>query len=131
MNDAPIIVPLSPDVAVVIEQDRVYFSPLVNGALVDSSVLGVPLAAVQLVRPGTLLKKLKLKPDRLTGLHTKIVLEPGPAVWIRAAFDVLVPTPDPRGLAAEIERRRRRVARYGGVAAAQVWKINPNMRDQC
>ncbi|MEV6239530.1 hypothetical protein [Lentzea sp. NPDC051838] len=128
MTDAPIVVPLSAEVAVVITQDRVYFNPVVNGALVDSPVVGVPLAAVLLVQPGTLLKKLKVKPNRVTGLQTKIVLPPGPAVWIRAAVDVLVPTPDPRGLAAEIERRRRRVARHGGVVAAEVWKINPNLR---
>ncbi|MDT7788170.1 MAG: hypothetical protein QOF58_6589 [Pseudonocardiales bacterium] len=128
MNDAPIIVPLSPEVAVVIEQDRVYFSRLVAGAPVDSPVFGTPLAAVLLVQPGELRKELKYKIDQRDGLQTKVVLPPGPAVWIRSTSDILVPTPDPRGLAAEIERRRRRVALYGGWAAADVWKINPSLR---
>jgi hypothetical protein len=125
MTDAPIVVPLSPGVAVVIEQDRVYFGRLVGGALVDSAVLGTPLAAVVLVQPGGLRKELKYKIDHL---QTKVVLPPGPAVWIRSVTDVIVPTPDPLGLAAEIERRRRRVARHGGWAAADVWKINPKLR---
>ena len=128
MNDAPIIVPLSPDVAVVIEQDRVYFSRLSAGAPVDSAVFGTPLAAVVLVQPGELRKELKYKIDQHGGPQTKIVLPPGPAVWIRYATDIIVPTPDPVGLAAEIERRRRRVARHGGWAAADVWKINPKLR---
>ncbi|MEU0885304.1 hypothetical protein ABZ345_42500 [Lentzea sp. NPDC005914] len=128
MNDAPIIVPLSPDVAVVIEQDRVYFSRLVAGAPVDSPVYGTPLAAVVLVQPGELRKELKYKIDQSDGLSLKIVLPPGPAVWIRYTSDIFVPTPDPRGLAAEIERRRRRVARLGGWAAADVWRINSKLR---
>jgi len=128
MNDAPIIVPLSADVAVVIEQDRLHFSGLAAGALVDSAVFGLPLAAVNLVQPGELRKELRYKIEQRNGLTTKIVLRPGPAVWIRAAYDVFVPTPDPRGLAAEVERRRRRVARYGGLAAPEVWKINPKLR---
>lgn len=128
MTDAPIIVPLSPDVAVVIEQDRVYFSRLAAGVPVDSEVFGTPLAAVLLVQPGELRKELKYKIDQRDGLQTKIVLPPGPGVWIRYTSDIFVPTPDPRGLAAEIERRRRRVARHGGWAAAEVWKINPKLR---
>ncbi|MGW4207387.1 hypothetical protein ACWEIJ_05315 [Lentzea sp. NPDC004789] len=128
MTDAPIIVPLSPELAVVIEQDRVYFSRLAAGAPVDSPVFGTPLAAVLLVQPGELRKELKYKIDQRDGLQTKIVLPPGPAVWIRAAYDVLVPTRDPVGLAAEVERRRRRVARHGGLAAPEVWKINPKLR---
>ncbi|GGU34791.1 hypothetical protein [Lentzea flava] len=128
MTDAPIVVPLSPDVAVVIEQNRVYFSRLVAGAPVDSPVFGTPLAAVLLVQPGELRKELKYKIDQRDGLRTKVALPPGPAVWIRYKEDIFVPTPDPRRLAAEIERRRRRVARYGGLAAPEVWKINPKLR---
>lgn len=126
MNDAPIVVPLSADVAVVIELDRVYFSRLAAGVPVDSPVFGVPLAAVLLVQPGELRDELKYRIDQ--GLQEKVVLPPGPAVWIRYAGDIFVPTPDPRGLAAEIERRRRRVARHGGFAAAEVWRINPKLR---
>jgi hypothetical protein len=128
MNDAPIVVALSPDVAVVIEQDRVYFSRLVAGAPVDSPVFGTPLAAVLLVQPGELREELKYKIDQRDGLRMKIVLPPGRAVWIRSNADIFVPTGDPAGLAAEIERRRRRVARHGGWAAAEVWKINPKLR---
>ena len=129
MNDAPIIVPLSAGLAVVIEQDRVYFSRLANGALVDSPVFGVPLAAVVLVQPGELRDELTHRIDQSDGITEKIVLPRGPAVWIRYADDIIVPTADPRGLAAEIERRRRRVARHGGLAAAEVWKVNPKLRN--
>lgn len=129
MNDAPIVVGLSDEAAVVVEQDRVLFTRLVGGARIATDVIGVPLAAVLKVEPGVLLKPLKYRTPEHTSSHPlKFELPAGPAVWLRAAFDVIIPTADPRGLAAEIERRRHRVARYGGVAASLVWEKNPRLR---
>lgn len=129
MNDAPIVVPLSDEAAVVVEQDRVLFTRMVNGARVASDVIGVPLAAVIRVEPGTLLADLKYRTPEHSATHPlKFVLPAGPAVWLRAAYDIFIPTPDPRGLAAEIDRRRHRVARSGGVSASLVWQTNPALR---
>lgn len=129
MNDAPIVVPLSDEAAVVVEQDRVLFTRLVGGARIATDVIGVPLAGVLKVEPGVLLKKVKYRTPEHSASHPlRFELPPGPAVWIRAAYDIIIPTADPRGLAAEIERRRHRVARYGGVASSLVWQINPKLR---
>ncbi|MDX8031451.1 hypothetical protein SK803_14595 [Lentzea sp. BCCO 10_0856] len=129
MNDAPIVIPLSDEAAVVIEQDRVLFTRLVNGARMATDVIGVPLAGVMKVEPGVLLKPVKYRtPEHSSSHPLTFELPAGPAVWIRAAYDILIPTADPRGLAAEIERRRHRVARYGGVASSLVWEINPRLR---
>lgn len=130
MNDAPIVVPLSDEAAVVVEQDRVLFTRLVGGARVASDVIGVPLAGVLKVEPGVLLKPLKYRtPDHSSTHPLKFELPAGPAVWVRAAYDVIIPAADPVALAAEIDRRRHRVARHGGVASALVWEINPRLRD--
>jgi hypothetical protein len=129
MNDAPIVVPLSGEAAVVVEQDRVLFIELVGGARVTTDMIGVPLAAVIKVEPGVLLKKVRYRtPDHSASHRLTFDLPAGPAVWLRAAYDVIIPTSDPRGLAAEIERRRHRVARYGGVASSVVWQTNPKLR---
>ena len=61
MNDAPIVVALSDEAAVVVEQDRVLFTRLVGGARIATDVIGVPLAAVLKVEPGVLLKPLKYR----------------------------------------------------------------------
>ncbi|MGJ3587539.1 hypothetical protein ACR9EG_13045, partial [Lactococcus lactis] len=77
------------------------------------------------VEPGVLLKSVKYRtPEHSSSHPLRFDLPAGPAVWLRAAYDVIIPTADPRGLAAEIERRRHRVARYGGVASSVVWNIN-------
>ncbi|WP_394620817.1 hypothetical protein JNUCC0626_17450 [Lentzea sp. JNUCC 0626] len=129
MNDAPIVVPLSGEAAVVVEQDRVLFTRLVGGARIATDIIGVPLAGVMKVEPGVLLKSVKYRtPEHSSSHPLRFDLPAGPAVWLRAAYDVIIPTADPRGLAAEIERRRHRVARYGGVASSVVWNINPRLR---
>lgn len=129
MNDAPIVVPLSGEAAVVVEQDRILFARTVGGARVATDVIGVPLAGVIKVEPGVLHKSVKYRTPEHSASHPmRFELPAGPAVWLRAAYDILIPATDPRGLAAEIERRRHRVARYGGVAAATVWQTNSKLR---
>ncbi|MFI6094173.1 hypothetical protein ACIA8G_01365 [Lentzea sp. NPDC051213] len=129
MNDAPIVVPLSDEAAVVIEQDRVLFTKMIGGARVATDMIGVPLAAVMKVEPGVLRDRVKYRTPEHTASHPmRFEVPAGPVVWLRAAYDILIPTSDPRGLAAEIDRRRHRVARYGGVASSVVWEKNPALR---
>ncbi|GDY29360.1 hypothetical protein [Gandjariella thermophila] len=79
---------------------------------------GIPLAGVVTVRPGVisnLRKPVEMSVDDwLTPFVDKVLLDNGPAVFLTGQYEVFLPTPDPVGLAAEIERRRQGVIRFGG-----------------
>jgi hypothetical protein len=98
--DAPITVPLGPDKVLVVELDRLVF---------PDQPLGLPMAALRVVAAGEL--------D-----------DQGPVVWLRMKDDMFIPTPNAQALAAEIERRRRRVVELGGFAAQEVWARAPSLR---
>lgn len=129
MTDAPIIIPLGGDNAVVIEQDRMLFTVLRNGVRVATDKLGMALVAVRVVEPGMLTEQVRFEPPEHARTHKmKFTVGPGPAVWIRTMNDLIIPTPNAQQLAAEIERRRLRVARHGGLAAQAVWERAPSLR---
>lgn len=130
--------PLSP--VFVLDHDTFYFGATRDGLLVTTrqSELGLrySLAAVTVVQPGTI-SGLR-KPFNLTfGAESGrefvygVGINNGPAVWLQTkGFGCIVPTPDPQRLAAEIERRRWRVASLGSARATKTWQAAPELRVQ-
>ncbi|TWP50283.1 hypothetical protein FKR81_21520 [Lentzea tibetensis] len=99
----------------------------------EQGTWGLPIAALTAVQPGVLRgvpAKTKFRVDEIYGHKAaRLSVVDGPAVWLRYAnTDWIIPTPDPVGLAREIDRRRRRVVRLGGFAAQQVWNRVPALR---
>lgn len=94
---------------------------------------GLPLAALWAVQAGTVhgpLPKASIVPEVGFGDPSikGIPVQEGPAIWIRCgAFEWLLPNPDPQRLAAEIQRRRRRVAAHGGAMSKQTYETEPRL----
>lgn len=129
---------LSP--AFVLDYDTWYLGTTRDGMLVTSRIwepwLRVPLADLVLVQPGTIGGLpgpigWQLNTKHADEFVNSVRLENGPAVWLQTERDgFLFPTPYPTRLAAEIDRRRWRVARVGSPTAAAVWQANPALRVQ-
>lgn len=122
----------------VLELDRIRLCPLRDGVPVhvptmpDSHIAPfLPLAAVGIVEPGELQlgeQGKTLTVAELGGMRGKMTCSSGPAVWLRTSHDLFLPTDEPQELAREIERRRAHVAKFGGVAANEVWRRAPSLR---
>jgi hypothetical protein len=128
--------PLSP--VFVLDYDTFYFGAIRSGLLVTSRQSNpgphYSLAAVTVVQPGTIsgLRKSfgqKFGSEEGHEFVYGVTIDNGPAVWVQTkGFGCIVPTPDPVRLAAEIDRRRWRVARLGSPRAAVVWRMAPELR---
>ncbi|WP_285744278.1 hypothetical protein [Lentzea sp. NBRC 105346] len=122
-----------PTIAFEVGLDTVSFVVRREEHIQNSESGSLPIAALTVVQPGVLRgvpEKAKFRVDEKFGHKAaRLSIVDGPAVWLRyAEVDWIIPTPDPQGLAREIDRRRRRVVRLGGYAAQQVWDRVPSLR---
>lgn len=122
----------------VLELDRIRVCPLRDGTPVHMPTLReesippfMPLAGFRIAEPGELDlggKDFSFTAVDLGGMRAEVTCSSGPAVWLRSIRDAFVPTAEPQKLAFEIERRRAYVAKFGGMAANEVWRRAPELR---
>lgn len=93
--------------------------------------IGLPLAGINVLQPGMVSgasDKANFKVSTIAGWSGRVAIHDGPAVWLKLGLDDwIIPTPRPQELAREIDRRRRRVVRYGGFAADFVFDKLPEL----